>query len=289
MALAVNRSGVILEKRDLSCHRPRSVRRCATATYQHTWPANTIDKRPAAAARSPGAPISARSAADWRARTSSAGPGRGGNHRQRPRPGHVVVLVRPRPDLDPPAIGAITSLPFASGWREWPDNAVSMSCPKGDKLIAPTAHTTDALGVTRYTYRAFPGLVTMVPSSGLTASQITQAVVKDLGVPQSGKPPEEISPQALSGSPNPGASYAGYAVTSNEFDSPINSVEGDFPISTAPVPAVNRQTSVWVDVGDFSQQTALIQAGVVTTVESPVDSCAPVADYGVQHDTSSAE
>jgi hypothetical protein len=100
MALAVYRTGVILEKRDLSCHRPQSVRRCATATYQHTWPANTIDKRPAAAARSPGPPISARSAAGWRARSSSAGPGRGcgcwrgGNHRQRPRPGHVVVPVR---------------------------------------------------------------------------------------------------------------------------------------------------------------------------------------------------
>jgi len=46
MALAVNRTGVILEKRDLSCHRPQSAGRCATASYQHTWPANTIDKRP---------------------------------------------------------------------------------------------------------------------------------------------------------------------------------------------------------------------------------------------------
>ncbi len=44
MALAVYRTGVILEKRDLSYHRPRSVRRCATATYQSTCPANTIEK-----------------------------------------------------------------------------------------------------------------------------------------------------------------------------------------------------------------------------------------------------
>ena len=49
MALAVNRTGVILEKRDLSYHRPLSgkavsVRRCATATYQSTCPANTIEK-----------------------------------------------------------------------------------------------------------------------------------------------------------------------------------------------------------------------------------------------------
>lgn len=263
--------------------------------------------------------------------------------------------------------------------------AVVMSCPKGDKLIAPTAHTTDALGVTRYTYRALPGFVSMVPSSGLTASQITPAVVKDLGVLQSAKPitmrmrqdiaresrtpswfcltaalpgtirsagkqsaPGEISPQALSGSPNPSASYAGYAVTSNEFNgSPINSIEGDFPVSTAPVPAVNSQTSVWIGVGDFSQETSLVQAGILTRTISgsrtftpfleyidvgsgccamiagssdvssgnevevevywtsdtntcffvydkstgayPVDSCITVADYGVQHDTSSAE
>ena len=62
MALAVNRTGVILEKRDLSYHRLQSTRRCATASYQHTWPANTIDKRPVAAARSPEGTICARSA-----------------------------------------------------------------------------------------------------------------------------------------------------------------------------------------------------------------------------------
>ena len=49
MALAVNRTGVILEKRDLSYHRPVSgkpvsVKRCATATYQSTCPANTTSK-----------------------------------------------------------------------------------------------------------------------------------------------------------------------------------------------------------------------------------------------------
>jgi hypothetical protein len=70
MALAVNRTGVILEKRDLSYHRSASVKRCATATYQHTWPANTIDKRPAAVARSPEPPISTRPAAGWRAQSS---------------------------------------------------------------------------------------------------------------------------------------------------------------------------------------------------------------------------
>jgi hypothetical protein len=48
MALAVNRTGVILKKRDMSYHRPASVERCATATYQSTWPGNTIERCPRA-------------------------------------------------------------------------------------------------------------------------------------------------------------------------------------------------------------------------------------------------
>lgn len=44
MALAVNRTGVILKKRDMSYHRPASVERCATATYQSTCPGNTIER-----------------------------------------------------------------------------------------------------------------------------------------------------------------------------------------------------------------------------------------------------
>jgi hypothetical protein len=48
MALAVNRTGVILKKRDMSYHRPASVERCATAIYQSTWPGNTIERCPRA-------------------------------------------------------------------------------------------------------------------------------------------------------------------------------------------------------------------------------------------------
>ena len=46
MALAVNRAGVILEKCDMSNHRPGSVKRCAAGTCQHTCPADTIEKCP---------------------------------------------------------------------------------------------------------------------------------------------------------------------------------------------------------------------------------------------------
>lgn len=70
--------------------------------------------------------------------------------------------------------------------------------------------------------------------------------------------PREISSQALSGVPNKSASYAGYAVTGNEFNAPINSVEGD-------------------------QGTALIQAGVLTRTISGSRTFTPL------HDTSSAE
>jgi hypothetical protein len=60
---------------------------------------------------------------------------------------------------------------------------VALSCLKGEALISPTAQTTDALGVTRYSYRAVPGLVAMLPARGLVADKITPAVLKDLGVP----------------------------------------------------------------------------------------------------------
>jgi hypothetical protein len=114
MALAVNRTGVILEKRDLSYHRPRSARRCATASYQHTWPANTIDKRPAAAARSPEPPISTRSTASWRARSSSARswgavPPTGSVSGRAARSGSSWT---PAPRLAPLVSGAIISLPL---------------------------------------------------------------------------------------------------------------------------------------------------------------------------------
>jgi hypothetical protein len=50
MALAVNRTGVILKKRDMSY--PAFVKRCATAVYQSTWPAGTISKSPRGRSRS---------------------------------------------------------------------------------------------------------------------------------------------------------------------------------------------------------------------------------------------
>ena len=44
MALAVNRTGVILKKCDMSNHRPETVRQCAAGTCQHTCKPDSIEK-----------------------------------------------------------------------------------------------------------------------------------------------------------------------------------------------------------------------------------------------------
>jgi hypothetical protein len=172
--------------------------------------------------------------------------------------------------------------------------------------------------VTRYTYRALPGFVSKVPSNGLTANRVTPVFVKDLGVPQSAKlttaqlsqgiarqsrtppwfclaktlaepipsagkrsAPGEIAPQGgLSSSPYVNASWAGYNVTSNEFNAPINSVSGDFPVTSAPVPAVNSQTFVWIGVGGFSlTASSLIQAGLWVITTSGKRTLSPFLEY----------
>lgn len=44
MALAVNRTGMIFKKCDLSNHRPETVKQCASGTCQHTCPSDSIEK-----------------------------------------------------------------------------------------------------------------------------------------------------------------------------------------------------------------------------------------------------
>ena len=44
MALAVNRTGVIFKKCDMSYDRPETVKRCAAGTCQHTCKPDTIEK-----------------------------------------------------------------------------------------------------------------------------------------------------------------------------------------------------------------------------------------------------
>ena len=44
MALAVNRTGVIFKKCDMSNHRPETVKQCVSGTCQHTCPPGTVEK-----------------------------------------------------------------------------------------------------------------------------------------------------------------------------------------------------------------------------------------------------
>jgi len=44
MALAVNRTGVIFKKCDMSNHRPETVKQCGAGTCQHTCKPGTIEK-----------------------------------------------------------------------------------------------------------------------------------------------------------------------------------------------------------------------------------------------------
>jgi hypothetical protein len=189
--------------------------------------------------------------------------------------------------------------------------AASVSCPHGEKLILPTAHTTDALGVTRYTYRALPGLVSKVPSLELTGSRVTPAAITDLGVrvtpslttaqlrrdiarqsrtapwfclsaplagsiPSAGKhsTPEAIAPQAVDGT-DKNSSWAGVQVTSTEFNAPINSAYGAFTTTTAAIPQVKSFASEWVGVG----WPALIQAGVETNSDAGSRTLMPFFEY----------
>jgi hypothetical protein len=165
--------------------------------------------------------------------------------------------------------------------------------------------------VTRYTYRALPGLVSKVPSPGLTASRVTPAAIKDLGVrvtpslttaqlrrdiarqsrtapwfclsapltgsiPSAGKQStsREIAPQAVEG-PTVNSSWAGVQVTSTDFNAPINSAYGAFPTTTATIPQVKSFASEWVGVG----WPTLIQAGVETNSDAGSRTLTPFLEY----------
>jgi Peptidase A4 family len=60
--------------------------------------------------------------------------------------------------------------------------AGSAACDLGGTLLTPTPARTDKLGVRYYTYREFPGMVTKVPPSGLTAARVTPALLADIGL-----------------------------------------------------------------------------------------------------------
>jgi hypothetical protein len=75
-----------------------------------------------------------------------------------------------------------------SGWPAWLAKPRASSCQKGATLVVPTGATSDALGVVRVHYSAFPDLFTVVPPRNFSVSHASPALLKDLGIPVPSSP-----------------------------------------------------------------------------------------------------
>jgi hypothetical protein len=185
------------------------------------------------------------------------------------------------------AVAAIGFGPPASAAHLSTAASAGTACAAGEKLIAPSGHTTDALGVIRYTYKALPGMVSIVPPRGLTAARATPQLLTDLGEPTSGPaatsfrhglaheatavPDYCLSPAFSHGMPasstqhakpqigtptkppNMSGIWAGYQTTYQQFGHGILAASGQFKItSVAPptAPALPAEQDTWVGVGN---------------------------------------
>lgn len=82
------------------------------------------------------------------------------------------------------ALAARGSAEAATQGAVWPAGVArpaAASCPRGETLIEPTSGRTDALGVSRLSYKSAPGMVTILPPRGLKAGALTPALLADLG------------------------------------------------------------------------------------------------------------
>jgi hypothetical protein len=197
------------------------------------------------------------------------------------------------------AAGAAASASaLAAPWPSQVARPAAASCPRGEKLLAPTGGKTDSLGITHLTYQADPGLVANIPREGLTASQVTPAVMADLGmrVGRSTSPsgrrhlvqeviklgrnrtaPEfcwsrpDPSKAVFKGDPTPindhvyRGNWAGYAVTEAEYGGGINGVTGSWTVPQSMTSSAPSAESTWVGIGgglgEGSSTSGLIQAG----------------------------
>src|SRR5580658_2504683 len=234
--------------------------------------------------------------------------------RLRVRPGGVVVLgVAAAAALSAPLTsaaaatgtnGATAATAVSAPAVSWPAQVArpaAVSCPRGEKLIAPTGGRTDALGVTHLTYKAVPGLVASIPPRGLTARGVTPMMIADLGMNgrsagsadgRSGATPgdaraaaERLTKLAVrlakdrtapefgrSGVKDPpnthdygNGNWAGYAVTESEFGGQVNGVTGTWAVPLSGSDFADEGESTWVGVGGGiggeTEGTGLIQAG----------------------------
>lgn len=189
-----------------------------------------------------------------------------------------------------------------SPWPSQVARPAAASCQRGETLIAPTGGKTDALGVTNITYQARPGLVTSIPPQGITANQVTPAVMADLGMrvshPTSSKARHLVqqviklarnrtAPEFCWSKPDPAkvlykggknpvfghvysGNWAGYAVTEAEHGGAINGVTGSWAVPQSMTSSAPSAEGTWVGIGgglgEGSTTRGLIQAG--TTMET---------------------
>jgi hypothetical protein len=216
--------------------------------------------------------------------------------------GVVVLSFAAVAALSVPGLGsAVTaSAAPAASWPAQVARPAPASCPRGERLIAPTSGWTDALGIAHLAYRAVPGLVANIPPRGLTASEVTPAVLSDLGSravrPASpageerlarlfvrlakdrtapefchGKPAGVSASQRRSGpdlpsthTDGPTGTWAGYAVTESEFGGGINGVTGSWSVpasSDDSSAAESTWTGIGGNIGGEKDGYGLIQAG----------------------------
>jgi hypothetical protein len=219
------------------------------------------------------------------------------------RPAGVVVLsFAAVAALSVPGLSSAATATAAPA-PAWPSQVTRpgpASCPRGERLIAPTSGWTDALGVAHLVYRAAPGLVANIPPRGLAAGEVTPAVLSDLGVraarPASpareerlarlfvrlardrtapefchGKPAGVPAPRlrSVSALPSthtdgPTGAWAGYAVTESEFGGGINGVTGSWSVpanSGSPPDAESTWTGIGGNIGGEKDGYGLIQTG----------------------------
>jgi hypothetical protein len=221
--------------------------------------------------------------------------------RSRIRPAGVILMsFAAIAALSMPGLGnaATTAGAPAVSWPSQVARPGPASCPRGEMLIAPTSGWTDALGVAHLTYRAAPGLVAAIPPRGLTARQVTPAVLADLdgGVGRSAsprrderlvrlfvrlakdrtapefcqaKPADAHASRRRSGSELPSThiysgNWGGYAVTESEFGAGINGVTGSWSVPANSGTGTEAE-STWVgiggNIGGEKDGFGLIQAG----------------------------
>jgi hypothetical protein len=79
---------------------------------------------------------------------------------------------------------ATAAAAHATAWPSGVARPAAVKCAQGRTLVAPTSGWTDALGVSHFSYRSHPGLTAVAAPRGLTASQVTPALLNDLGLPK---------------------------------------------------------------------------------------------------------